>query len=94
MGLTERHYFEDEEPELTEQQLEDSIDELQKAYMKGFSDCWHQQQLNSKSVAKLLCCPDCGKPYSVYFDNGFPYYGCEACSKSDTSFDASDLMQA
>ena len=42
MGLTERHWFEDEEPELTERQLEDAIYENKKAYdngyAKGFND--------------------------------------------------------
>lgn len=42
MGLTERHWFEDEEPELTEQQLEDIVYENKKAYnngyVKGFND--------------------------------------------------------
>ena len=42
MGLTERHWFEDEEPELTENQLEDILWENNKAfergYQKGFLD--------------------------------------------------------
>jgi len=42
MGLTERHWFEDEEPELTERQLEDIVYENKKAYdngyIKGFND--------------------------------------------------------
>ena len=36
MGLTERHWFEDEEPELTERQLEDVIDIQDKAYKRGY----------------------------------------------------------
>jgi hypothetical protein len=42
MGLTERHWFENEEPELTERQLEDIVYENKKAYdngyVKGFND--------------------------------------------------------
>lgn len=42
MGLTERHWFEDEEPELTENQLEDILLEnnkiFERGYQKGFSD--------------------------------------------------------
>ena len=42
MGLTERHWFEDEEPELTENQLEDIFWEnnkiFERGYQKGFSD--------------------------------------------------------
>ena len=42
MGLTERHWFEDEEPELTENQLEDILWEnnkiFERGYQKGFAD--------------------------------------------------------
>ena len=38
MGITERHWFEDEEPELTEQQLEDIVAENQRNYKKGYAD--------------------------------------------------------
>ena len=42
MGLTERHWFEDEKPELTEKQLEDILWEnnkiFERGYQKGFSD--------------------------------------------------------
>ena len=48
MGLTERHWFEDEEPELTEQQLEDVISMQDKAYrqgyQKGYSDSAKEQE--------------------------------------------------
>lgn len=36
MGLTERHWFEDEEPELTERQLEDVVREQKDAYERGY----------------------------------------------------------
>ena len=42
MGLTERHWFEDEEPKLTERQLEGIVYENKRAYdngyVKGYSD--------------------------------------------------------
>lgn len=48
MGLTERHWFEDEEPELTERQLEDIVYENKKAYdngyIKGFNDAMQGKQ--------------------------------------------------
>lgn len=48
MGLTERHWFEDEEPELTERQLEDIVYENKKAYnngyVKGFNDAMQGRQ--------------------------------------------------
>ena len=37
MGLTEQHWFEDEEPEPTERQLEEYINDLEKAYKKGYT---------------------------------------------------------
>ena len=36
MGLTERHLFENEEPELTERQLEDALYERDEAYKSGY----------------------------------------------------------
>ncbi len=48
MGITERHWFEDEEPELTERQLEDIAYENKKAYdngyIKGFNDAMQGKQ--------------------------------------------------
>ena len=54
MGLTERHWFEDEEPELTESQLEDAIDELGKAYRKGYDDCKNKECPRWISVSDML----------------------------------------
>ena len=36
MGLTERHWFENEEPELTERQLEDIVYDNKRAYDSGY----------------------------------------------------------
>ena len=41
MGLTERHWFENEEPELTERQLEDIVYENKKAYDSGYVKGFH-----------------------------------------------------
>ena len=35
------------------------------------------QKNKSISAEITFYCPDCGKPYGVYYDNGFPYYGCK-----------------
>lgn len=65
MGLTERHWFEDEEPRLTERQLEDMISATNDAYKKGFSDgqCAKFTQYESAPVQKIQlwhwCCGTC-----------------------------------
>ena len=41
MGITERHWFEDEEPELTDRQLEDIVYENKKAYDNGYVKGFH-----------------------------------------------------
>ena len=41
MGITERHLFEDEEPELTDRQLEDIVYENKKAYDNGYIKGFH-----------------------------------------------------
>ena len=73
MGLTERHWFEDEEPELTESQLEDILWEnnkiFEKGYQKGFSDgksaLLREQEpvpVIQREVMHMLvwCCGSCG----------------------------------
>lgn len=44
------------------------------------------RQFNSKSCTITFYCPECGKPYGVYYENGFPYYGCEAHDKPVTFY--------
>ena len=41
MGITERHWFEDEEPELTDRQLQDIAYENKKAYDNGYVKGYH-----------------------------------------------------
>ena len=41
MGITERHWFENEEPELTDRQLEDMVYENKKAYDSGYVKGFH-----------------------------------------------------
>ncbi len=58
MGLTERHWFEDEEPELTEQQLEDYISTQERfyrlGYQKGYSDGVKEQEEQIKNRDESL----------------------------------------
>ena len=73
MGLTERHWFEDEEPELTESQLEDILWEnnkiFERGYQKGFSDgksaLLREQEpapVIQREIMNMLvwCCGSCG----------------------------------
>lgn len=53
MGLTERHWFEDEEPELTEQQLEDIVYENKRAYDSGYAKGY------SARDNEIVRCKDC-----------------------------------
>lgn len=55
MGLTERHWFENEEPELTEWQLEDIVYENKKAYERGY------QKGYSDRDKEIIRCKDCVK---------------------------------
>lgn len=61
MGLTERHWFEDEEPELTERQLEDIVYENKKAYDNGYTKGFHDAL---KEYPSIIRCKDCkhGEP--------------------------------
>jgi hypothetical protein len=56
MGLTERHWFEDEEPELTERQLEDIVYENKKAYDNGYAKGFHDAL---KEHPQIVRCKDC-----------------------------------
>jgi rubrerythrin len=89
MGLTERHWFEDEEPELTESQLEDILWEnnkiFEKGYQKGFSDgksaLLREQEpvpVIQREVMHILvwCCGSCG----VAITDGDKF--CRMCGKA------------
>ena len=79
MGITERHWFENEEPELTNRQLEDAISiqdrVYRRGYYKGYSD-------RNKEIVR---CKDCKyrpkepdwKTYESGFDIEFPE--CSIC---------------
>ena len=73
MGLTERHWFEDEEPELTENQIEDMLWERDKAYQAGYkkglmdgsitaSQAQKPVQAIQREIMHMLfwCCGSCG----------------------------------
>ena len=49
MGLTERHWFEDEEPTLTDRQLEDIVYENKKAYDSGYVKGFHDAKALEKN---------------------------------------------
>lgn len=61
MGLTERHWFEDEEPELTENQLEDILWEnnkiFERGYQKGFFD--GKSDILREQEPVIVRCKDC-----------------------------------
>jgi len=69
MGLTERHWFENEEPELTDRQLEDAVSiqdrVYRRGYHKGYSDGSKEQE---KKIGEwiykhdnLWYCSKCGE---------------------------------
>lgn len=63
MGLTERHWFENDDPKLTDRQLEDIIYENKRAYdsgyVKGYSDRCNEIVLcrDCKHKNNSLYCP-------------------------------------
>lgn len=64
MGLTERHWFEDEEPELTERQLQDAVEERETARIDipGTSTIKMKRQIPMTATRCIVCgaweCPD------------------------------------
>ena len=56
MGLTERHWFEDEEPELTERQLVNAVEEQKAAYIRGYYKGYSDGIKEQKAVVR---CKDC-----------------------------------
>lgn len=68
MGLTERHWFENEEPELTDRQLEDAVSiqdrVYRRGYHKGYSDRVKEQEEERRRMISWL-----GK-FCRHIDNG------------------------
>ena len=62
MGLTERHWFEDEEPELTEQQLEDVLSIQDRFYRRGYQKGYYDRN------KEIVRCKDCKhfEPDGIY----------------------------
>lgn len=88
MGLTERHWFEDEEPELTENQLEDILWEnnkiFERGYQKGFSDgksaiLREQEAVKPLWALGLTRTASCGACKSWLSDHSWKY--CPRCGK-------------
>ena len=63
MGLTERHWFENEEPELTERLLEDIVYENKKAYDNGYTKGFHDAL---KEHPQIVRCKDCKYAHKTY----------------------------
>ncbi len=93
MGLTERHWFEDEEPELTENQLEDILWEnkkiFERGYQKGFSDGQSvlfqgQEPVEPKELKTYLrgiyICGFCG--HAAVGSNDYRANFCPQCGKA------------
>ena len=59
MGLTERHWFENEEPELTERQLEDIVYENKRAYDSGYAKGY------SARNNEIVRCGNCKHGYTL-----------------------------
>ena len=53
MGITERHWFEDEEPELTDRQLEDVISIQDRVYRRGYNKGYSDRN------KEIVRCKDC-----------------------------------
>lgn len=76
MGLTERHWFENEEPELTERQLEDIVYENKRAYdsgyVKGFHDAKTMEEQRKGHWIVLEYCANegiyCSECHTKIFD--------------------------
>ena len=51
MGLTESHWFEyEEQPKLTEQQLENAIMEIESAYKRGYEKGFNDAMLGKQEL--------------------------------------------
>ena len=53
MGLTERHWFENEEPKLTDRQLEDIVYENKKAYDNGYVKGFHDAKTLEEYIVEF-----------------------------------------
>ena len=53
MGLTERHWFENDEPKLTERQLEDIVYENKRAYDSGYIKGFHDAKTLEEYFVKF-----------------------------------------
>ena len=58
MGLTERHWFENEEPELTDRQLEDAVSIQDRFYRRGYHKGYSDRD------KEIVRCKDCQFHYA------------------------------
>ena len=79
MGLTERHWFENDEPELTERQLEDIVYENKKAYEEGYKKGYSDRD---KEIVRCKDCKDYG--CDTYLSRGDDNWFCADGKRKET----------
>lgn len=88
MGLTERHWFEDEEPELTERQLQDAVEERETARIDipGTSTIKIKKRIPISATRCIACgtweCPDFNHELYETVITGETTGLCESCRKA------------
>ena len=85
MGITERHWFEDEEPELTDRQLEDIVYENKKAFdaPKNLEEAIKKLQENNTPLVFKMYCRFCRQ--FTYVKQPIPYK-CLRCNGPWTNY--------
>ena len=66
MGVTERHWLENEEPELTDRQLEDAINIQNMAYSRGYQKGYSDGAKEQEAVEPILIREGRNKNYNDY----------------------------
>ena len=87
MGLTESHWFENEEPELTERQLEDIISMQERfyrlGYQKGYSDGTKKQEIKPYKFKRVQA-TYIGMNFETGELNHYYVYECPHCGDEVT----------
>ena len=88
MGITERHWFEDEEPELTERQLQDAVEEQETARINipRISTIKIKRQMHISAIRCIVCgkweCPEFNHEIYEGVITGETIGVCESCKKA------------
>ena len=88
MGLTERHWFKDEEPELTERQLQEAVEERETARIDipGVSTIKIKKQMPISATRCIVCgkweCPEFNYELYEAVIVGETTGVCESCKKA------------